>query len=225
MGYRLTQQIMEARPPRPGPEWWLLYEMAMDASDRTRRTACGYEYMAERTQAPRSTIFRWLARLADDGLLQVISHSRSAGRGGGKGERAVYEVQVPSRVAARVTAALNQVPSSVRPDSVLRSHKKGPDSTGNQVSPGVGPDSGANWQVGGNQVPPAVRPPLQDPTGRASVESDHLRSDQDHGEEEVQGPPIGPEREARRALAAQAGPQPQETETPMRPGRKRRPAA
>lgn len=142
MGYALAEEIASGRPRNPGPEWWLLLDLALDADDRTRRTACGYEYMAERTQAPRSTIFRWLARLADDGLLQVISHSRSAGRGGGKGERAVYEVQVPSRVAARVTAALNQVPSSVRPDSVLRSHKKGPDSTGNQVSPGVGPDSG-----------------------------------------------------------------------------------
>ena len=133
MGYRLTRQVMEARPPRPGPEWWLLYELAVDASDQTRRTACGYEYMAKRTHAPRSTIFRWLAKLADDGLITVVSHSRSPGRNGGTGERAVYEIQVPS----------------MRPESaVIRSHKKGPDSGGNDV-PCVRPESRAGLHVSG----------------------------------------------------------------------------
>ena len=185
MGYRLTQQIMEARPPRPGPEWWLLYELAVDASDQTRRTACGYEYMAKRTQAPRSTIFRWLAKLADDGLIKVVSHSRSAGRGGGKGERAVYEIQLPS----------------VRPESaVIRSHKKGPDSRGNDVS-SVRPDSLADLGVSRNQVSD-VRPPTTDASHRPDTgEGAKLRSGQDRSDEKDKKN-THPGREARRAPAA-----------------------
>jgi hypothetical protein len=203
MGYALAQEIASGRPPKPGPEWWLLLDLALDADDVTRRTACGYDYMAERTQAPRSTVFRWLKKLADDGLIVVAQHSKSAGRNGGKGERAVYEIRVPPRVAARAFAALIQVPSRVRPESEMRSHKKGPDSGENQVPSRVGPDSEANLQVGGNQVSPAVRPPLQDPIGRAPLEGAWLRTDQDRSdEEENKIKNTHPEREARRAPAA-----------------------
>jgi hypothetical protein len=184
VGYRLLDQIMKVRPKRPGPEWWLLYELARDASDRTRRTACGYEYMVEQTGAPRSTIFRWLSKLTDAGLLTVVSHSRSAGRNGGTGARAVYEIQVPS----------------VRPESaVIRSHKKGRDSAGNEVS-SVGPESLAEQGVP-NQVP-QVRTPTTDASHRPGTgEGARLRSEQDRSEEEDKKN-THPEREARRAPAA-----------------------
>jgi hypothetical protein len=186
MGYRLLDQIMKVRPKRPGPEWWLLYELARDASDRTRRTACGYDYMVEQTGAPRSTIFRWLAKLADAGLLTVVSHSRSAGRNGGTGERAVYEIQVPSM---RLESA------------VIRSHKKGPDSVGNEVS-SVGPESPAELGVSRNQVP-SMRPPTTDASHRTGTgEGARLRSEQDRSEEEEDKKNTYPERAARRAPAA-----------------------
>lgn len=185
MGYRLTQEIMAARPLRPGPEWWLLLDLAMDASDRTRRSACGYEYMARRTGAPRSTIFRWLRKLADDGLLKVVSHSRSAGRSGGKGERAVYLIQVPA----------------VRPESaVIRSHKKGPDSGGGEVSD-AGPESLAELGVSRNQVS-SVRPPTTAPRLTGTGEGAPVRSEQDRSDEKDKKPMSAPERAARRAPAA-----------------------
>src|ERR1700733_4554267 len=111
VGYRLAVEVASSRPPKPGPEWWLLMDLALDADDTTRRTACGYDYMAAQTQAPRSTIFRWLKRLTDDKLIKVVHHSKSAGRGGGSGERAVYEIQVPPRLAARIEDSLNQASS------------------------------------------------------------------------------------------------------------------
>ncbi len=225
MGYGLADEIRSFRPPKPGPEWWLLLDLAHDADDVTRRTACGYDYMAEHTQASRATVFRWLQKLAAEGLIKVIQHSRSAGRGGGKGVRAVYEVQVPPRLAARSAATLNQVSPNMRPQSEIRSHKKGPDSDENQVAACVRPDYQANPQVTGNQVSRSMRPPLQDPIGRAPVEGARLRPDQDRSDDEQQNSFIGPECEARRALAAQAGPQPQETDSPMRPQRNKRPAA
>lgn len=150
MGLALAQEIASGRPPKPGPEWWLLLDLALDADDKTRRTACGYEYMAERSQASRPTIYRWLQKLTEAGLITVAQRSRSAGRNGGKGERAVYEIQVPPRVVDRARVALlNGVSSCVRPDSEMGSHKKRPDSAGNEVSSKVRPDSGAESQVRG----------------------------------------------------------------------------
>ena len=201
MGYGLAMEITANRPSKPGPEWWLLLDPALDADDVTRQTACGYDYMAERTQAPRSTIFRWLKRLTDDGLIKVAQHSKSAGCGGGKGERAVYEIQVPPKLVSRIAASLNQVSSTVGPDSLMRSHKKGPDSEPIGVSPVVRPDYPDKPDILLNQVSPAVRPPLQDPIGRAPVEGAWLRPDQDRGEEEGRKN-TGPECEARRAPAA-----------------------
>jgi predicted transcriptional regulator len=201
VGFGLAEEVASSRPPKPGPEWWLLLDLAMDADDVTRQTACGYEYMASRTQAPRSTVFRWLKRLADAGLIKVVQHSKSGGCGGGKGERAVYEIQVPPRLAARIGATLNQVSPRVGPDSALRSHKKGPDSEPIQVSPIVRPDYPAEPDIPTNQVSPAVRPPIQDPIGRAPLEGAELRTDQDRSEKE-DNPFVGPEREARRAPAA-----------------------
>jgi hypothetical protein len=127
VGYRLAVEIASNRPPKPGPEWWLLMDLALDADDVTRLTACGYEYMAERTLAPRSTIFRWLKRLTDDKLIRVVHHSKSAGRGGGSGERAVYEIQVPPRLTSRIEDSLNQVSSVVGPECGIRSHGGRPD--------------------------------------------------------------------------------------------------
>lgn len=219
MGYALVREIAASRPPSPGPEWWLLIDLALDADDTTRRTACGFDYMMERTQAPRSTILRWLKKLRDDGL--IVTAEKAAGSAlGRKGKRAVYEVQVPPRLAARVAAQLSRVPSGET--RLAGSGLTGADQTPPRVrSQRVGPDPAEN----GSLVSPAVRPPLQDPIGRAPVEGARLRPDQDRIDDEQEDPFVGPEREARRALAAQAGPQPQETEEPMRPQRNKRPAA
>lgn len=178
MGYRLLHEVVSSRPPKPGPEWWLLLDLAWDANDMTRQTACGYEYMAERTQAPRSTIFRWLKKLSDGGLLKVVSHSRSAGRGGGDGKRAVYEIQ-----------------------AVMRSHKKGPDSADIQVSSVVGPESLDELGIHRNQVPPTVRPPTTAPHRTGAAEGAHLRSEQDRSDEKDKKN-THPERAGRRAPAA-----------------------
>jgi hypothetical protein len=199
VGYRLVQEIRRGRPAKPGPEWWLLLDLASDASDTTRRTACGYEYMAECTQASRATIFRWLGKLAKDGLLSVIEHSRSPGRGGGEGRRAVYEIQVPPKL--RIVS--NQVSPSVIPESgVIRSHKKGPDSGVNEVSPVVRPEYPAELGFSGNQVSPSMRPPTTDTSHRTGTgEGAQLRSEQDRSDEKGKKN-THPEREARRAPAA-----------------------
>jgi len=217
VGYRLLREALVNRPPKIGPEWPLLLDLADDADDNTRQTACGLDYMMERTQAPRSTVFRWLKKLASDGHIRVAQHSRSAGRSGGKGERAVYEIQAPPRAVERTRAHLNQVPSCVRPESEMRSHKKGPDSGVNEVSPIVGRDSGTDPQVGGNQVSPAVGPPIQDPLRAAPVEGAHLRRDQVQDRSDEEGQKIfAPERGARRAggsggVGTPPGHQPHET--------------
>ena len=178
MGDLLAREIAAYRPAGPGPEWWLLLDLAFDADDVTRQTAPGLDYMTSRTQAPRSTVFRWLKKLTDAGLLKVVHHSRSAGRGGGKGERAVYEIQVPPRLAAQVAAHLNQVSPAVRPDSALRSHGGRPDYPPNEVSPAVGPHSGGRPGVSLNQVSPAVRPPLLGPVSAGPVEGATIGPDQ-----------------------------------------------
>jgi len=191
MGYLLAKEVAAGRPPKPGPEWWLLLDLALDADDVTRQTACGYEYMAAQTQAPRSTIFRWLRRLTNAGLLKVVQHSQSKGRGGGPGLRAVYEIQVPARVTARSAG------------QVIRSHKKGPDSAGNQVSQLVGPDSEGDLGVSGNHVSSAARPPLpRDLNGQVPLENASRRSDQDRSDEKDEQKTPAPQREARRAPAA-----------------------
>lgn len=112
MGTLLAEEITANRPPSPPPEWWLLLDLAWDADDRTRLTACGFGYMEQRTHAPRATIYRWLKKLHDAGLITTVSHSRSGGRGGAKGQRAVYEIQAPPVLAARIGGHLrngNQV--------------------------------------------------------------------------------------------------------------------
>ena len=107
MGAILAEEILSNRPPKPGPEWWLLLDLALDADDVTRLTACGFDYMQQRTQASRRTVYLWLRKLREDGLIAVVSHSRSGGRGGAKGERAVYEVQVPPRLTERIAGYLD----------------------------------------------------------------------------------------------------------------------
>jgi hypothetical protein len=92
VGAYLAAELIERRPPNPGPEWWLLLDLAADANDQTRRTAPGLDWMLKRTQASERTIYRWIAKLRADGLLRTVQHSKSGGSYGGKGERAVYEV-------------------------------------------------------------------------------------------------------------------------------------
>lgn len=104
MGYGLVQEIAASRPRDAGPEWWLLIDLALDASDTTRRTAPGFEYMAQRTQAPPSTIYRWLRKLRNDGRLRVVQHAISGGVAGGKGKRAVYEIVMQEDWQAKTAA-------------------------------------------------------------------------------------------------------------------------
>jgi len=116
VGYGLAMEITANRPAGPGPEWWLLLDLAEDADDVTRRTMCGLDYMLTRTQAPRSTVLRWLKKLRDDGL--IVTVEKAAGSAAGrKGKRAVYEIQVPPRLAARAASRLGLVSPAVRPES------------------------------------------------------------------------------------------------------------
>lgn len=103
MGYGLVKEVTSIRPPQAGPEWWLLADLALDASDATRRTACGYDYMSRQRRVPRSTIYRWLKKLTDAGLIAVVQHSRSPGRAGGRGSRAVYEIKIGARAMSKPT--------------------------------------------------------------------------------------------------------------------------
>ena len=200
MGYGLVREITANRPAGPGPEWWLLLDLAEDADDMTRRTMCGLDYMLTRTQAPRSTVLRWLKKLRDDGL--IVTVERAAGSAAGrKGKRAVYEIQVPPRLAARTAEHLGLVPGSET--RLMDSGLTG----GDQTEPAGNGDSGlSEWdqswpesEVWSHQV----RPPT---TGTSSdgapLEGADLRSDQDRGENEERKNTLGPECEARRAPAA-----------------------
>lgn len=206
MGYEIVQELLRAWPPGNAPEWRLLLNLADDADDRTRQTAPGLEFMMERTYATERTVYRWLAKLADDGWIRVVEHSKSAGRNGGKGRRAVYFIPITAMstdgsrthleagIEARMTCHGGAGDSGSRPD-------------GNHLTPWMSGDCPTRPDYGSNHLTPAVSPPLQDPLRTAPVEGAGLRPDQDRIEEE--GPKIKnshPEREARRALAAQAGP-------------------
>ena len=107
MGALLLAEIVGYRPPHPPPEWHLLLDLALDADDRTRLTACGFGYMEDCTQASRRTIYGWLRKLNEAGMIRTVSHSQSGGRGGAKGVRAVYEILIPPRLTARMAEHLN----------------------------------------------------------------------------------------------------------------------
>jgi len=178
VGYALAEEIAANRPFKPGPEWWLLLDLALDADDTTRRTMCGFDYMTERTQAPRSTVFRWLKKLHDDGLITTVE--KAAGSSAGKkGKRAVYEIQVPPRLTARIAGHLGLVSPAVGPESPSLVPRGGTtlDQSGmaSLVSPAVGPESAGNASL----VSPAMGPPLQHPIGPAPMEGARERSDQD----------------------------------------------
>lgn len=126
MGALLLAEIVEGAPLNPGREWWLLLRLALDADDTTRRTMPGYEFMAEQMGAPRSTVYRWLASLHEQGILRTVEHS-AGGRQGTKGRRAVYEIQVPSRLAARVAQHLSGPVGGDSSPSTDRSRPVGPD--------------------------------------------------------------------------------------------------
>ena len=195
VGSQLAKEITDAHPLGGGPEWWLLLYLAWDASDVTRRTACGFAYMKEHTQAPRSTIYRWLQQLHKDGL--VVTVEKAAGSASGrKGKRAVYEIQVPPRLTARIGAQLSPVPD---PETrVGRSGPAGADQTPSQVqSHSTGPEP---TETGG-LVPSVMRPPTTAPHRTGTEEGAKLRSEQDRSDEKDKKN-THPEREARRAPAA-----------------------
>jgi len=155
---------------------------------------CGLDYMLACSQAPRSTVLRWLKKLRDDGL--IVTVEKAAGSAAGrKGKRAVYEIQVPPGLAARAAAQLSQV--SLAETRVGESGLTGADQTPPRVrSQRPGPDPAE----AGSQVPSAVRPPLpRNPDRHQPVEGASRRSGQDRGDEEGIQSIVAPERAALRA--------------------------
>lgn len=208
MGDALIAELLKYRPPKPGEEWWLLLDLAADAGS-DRRTACGFEYMAERTKASRATIYRWLAKLTEAGLIVVVERSKSAGRNGGKGRRAVYEIQIPpawtAAAAARLLKDAELLNGVSQKGTRFSSEPEG--AAPNRVSPCMRPhsdDKTAGQPRGGaNGVSRSMRPPGQDPLRTAPVEGAWLRPDQDlRSDDKDKKIFVGPEREARRAPAA-----------------------
>jgi hypothetical protein len=98
MGDMLCRLAMDNRPYSPGPEWWLLLDLAIHADDDTGYTAPGYGYMAARTRAPHSTIYRWLRKLREDGWIRIARKAASGGRSGAPGRPTVYQVQIPPKM-------------------------------------------------------------------------------------------------------------------------------
>lgn len=217
MGEGLVAELREHRPYKPGPEWWLLDHLAADADDGTRRTMCGYEYMAEKTHAPRRTIYRWLAKLREAGYLVVVENAcpwvdgngvmRFSGRpaGGAKGSpgrRAVYEIQIPATVIERAIDHLSD--SDITGDGChggARDSRFVPDGGIGHNDRRVPLDKPGESQESGRRVP-LMAPPYMDPIGRATVEGAWLRPDQKRGDEDEQEKNTLPECEARRAPAA-----------------------
>ena len=155
MGAILVMELLANQPPSPPAEWWLLLHLAADADDCTRRAMPGYDFMAERTHAPRATVYRWLKKLHDGGLIRTVEKSAGAA-GGQKGKRAVYEIQIPSQQAARITDHLSGVGShGGRPDLQAGDAESGLTIDGTRL-PG--------------QVPQLVRPPIYGPVSDAPVE-------------------------------------------------------
>jgi len=172
MGCALALELIANQPPSPGPEWPLLLQLAADADDLTRRTACGYDYMAERTHAPRRTVYRWLQKLHEAG--QIVTVEKSAGGTAKReGRRATYEVQVSARQIARIAEHLAR-------DGC---HGGAPVSES-----GNGPQNGQTGATAGGtrlgrRVPQLVAPPIYGPVSEAPVEGAQVRRDPERSEE------------------------------------------
>lgn len=200
MGAALVHELVTYRPrTKLRPEWALLLDLAADADDVTRLTAPGFQYMQDRSPVSRRTLYYWLRKLREAGMVRVVSHSRSGGRSGGKGWRAVYEIQVPAGLTAQIAGHLESdtpragcnedVPdistgtTGQLPATGIRCKEKAPGSA----------DSAAAWYderhqdsprpVTGEtppviQVQPLSAPPLYTPVSGTSVEGAQTRSGQ-----------------------------------------------
>ena len=172
MGCALMAELVANRPPSPGPEWWLLLDLAADADDLTRRTMPGYDYMTGRHHAPRATVYRWMKKLHDAGL--VVTVEKSAGASSGKkGKRAVYEIQVSPAIAARIAAHLARESGLTGGDPTVSAE----DAT--RVSPD-GTRVGQNGVRGGSRVSQLVGPPIYGPVSETPAEGAQERRDPEH---------------------------------------------
>lgn len=141
VGWKLAEEIAVTRPEHPGPEWWTLLDIALDARDGTRQSMCGHQYLTARGKCSRRTVYRRLKALADAGLIRVARKSAP-------GVRAIYEVISspvgnPSRLPVdndlRVTAFVapddpvdnpERVPAFVTPERVPKMALTGASSVG-----------------------------------------------------------------------------------------------
>jgi hypothetical protein len=87
MGWRLAEEVAWARPENPGPQWFTLFDIALNANDGTRRGWPGREYLAARAKKSLRTIDRYIAALEKDGVLICVKR-------GGYHVRPVYEIPV-----------------------------------------------------------------------------------------------------------------------------------
>ena len=85
MGWQLAGEVASARPEKPGPEWWTLMDIALDANDVTRQGMPGEEFLMMRAKCSKATFYRRIKALTNAGLMKVVRRSAP-------GVRAVYEV-------------------------------------------------------------------------------------------------------------------------------------
>jgi hypothetical protein len=104
VGWKLAGEVAATRPERPGPEWWTLMDIALDANDVTRQAMPGEEFLMQRARCSKATFYRRVKALTDARLMQVVRRSAP-------GVRAVYEV-LPSATGLSVseTRSVENVP-------------------------------------------------------------------------------------------------------------------
>jgi hypothetical protein len=85
MGWELAEEVAAARPERPGPEWWTLMDLALDARTETRQGMPGHDLLMDRAKCSRATLYRRLKTLKEARLIKVVRESAP-------GQRAIYEI-------------------------------------------------------------------------------------------------------------------------------------
>jgi hypothetical protein len=85
MGWELAEEVAAARPERPGPEWWTLMDLALDARTETRQGMPGHAFLMDRAKCSRATLYRRLKALREAELIRVVRDSAP-------GQRAIYEI-------------------------------------------------------------------------------------------------------------------------------------
>ncbi len=118
VGWKLAEEVAWARPERPGPEWWVLLDIAQDARDETRQSMPGHGYLAKRAKCSERTVRRKLKALTDAGLIKVVRHSAP-------GIRAIYEIMI-----LHTTPATNGDLCITGPTPATNADRRSPDNTG-----------------------------------------------------------------------------------------------